>query len=284
MRCSDTSAYETSFRKIRMLACVLITGVACGCTRYYRIDPLLNTLALPDSTGHSSSIYDRKRHQINTDSGAFMAAWAAAHESPQKRNALVATIIVTSDEICLTHKAQIQATSNSLNLSFGALTTLFSGAASVLKSATSASALSAAAAASNSARSLVNAEVYQQSFSVTILNAIDSNRDSQRAMLRSGFERSLSAYPIELALSDLSQYHESCSFVSGLAFVSKAVQQRQQSRSTLLDRIATLRDQMKSNSANTTGDSGQDAQYTSNNIELMKQISNRQTLLTTAPE
>ena len=265
------------------LLLTLLFGLG-GCASYYRVPSVFNTMALPDAAGNTNSFYDKKSHQIDTDSGAFKAAWKDAHTTPEARNTFVARTLIVSDDICLTHKAEIQAMSNSLNLTFGSLTTLFSGAASVIDSTTTAQIMSAVATASNSSRSLVNAEVYQQSLAVTILGAIDANRTELRTKITSKFGQPLAGYPVELAVADLVQYHEACSFISGLTFVSKAVQQRQQTKSTLLERIDDLRKQVEANNQSLVKDAARDAPFLANNEALLTQITTLQNLLASAPE
>lgn len=260
---------------------VLVTG----CATYYRVPPALSSTGLPTgSDGRGATMMDKKGERIDVESQAFRAAWMAAHSDIAQRNALIARMMVVSDDICLTHKAQIQSTSNSMNMSFGSLTSLFSGAASVVTPGNLSQALSAGATAANSTRSLINSEVYQQTLSITILNAIDALRAPYRTSIKNSLSKSVQEYPIEIAISDVGQYHESCSFIAGLSLVAKSVQQRQASKATILERLNDLRDQVAKNSALLTSDAELNAPIVANTAEVMKQIAALQLQLATAPE
>lgn len=268
------------FAKFAAVAtCALLSS---GCATYYRVPPIIKDSVLPSSDG--SSFYDAKSHQIDTESAAFKRAFASAQASVAERNALVSQVWLLSDGVCLQHKAEIAATANSFNLTFGTLTTLLSGTASVIGAESTAKALAAGATASNSSRSLINEEVYQKTFAITILQAIDSERSTRKGPIAAGLLKSLAEYPIQTALVDLSEYHSSCSFIAGLQALTKALSERPPTKSAVESQIKVLRGEMASNDARATADAANAPIYQKSNVQLQNQIEVLYGKFTTARE
>lgn len=263
-------------------AAALALVMMSGCAHYYRVGSIMKHGMVPEQGG--TGFYDEKTRQIDAASPAFQDAYAAATVSPSARNVLISKIILVSDDVCLTHKAEIESTANSMNLTFGALTTLFASTATVIGAESTAKALSAGAAAANAGRSLVNEEVYKKAFSISILRAIDSEREALRTPIMRGMGQGLEQYPIHAALLDLSRYHTSCAFISGLSVISESLQNRPATRSTLESRIDLLREQMVRNDARRGSDAINASVYDNSNAQLQKQIDELSRSLPLAPE
>lgn len=263
-------------------AAALALVAMSGCAHHYRVGSIMKHGMVPEPGG--TGFYDSDRRQIDASSPAFQAAYAAATQTESDRNVLISKIMLVSDDVCLTHKAEIEATANSMNLTFGALTTLFASTATVIGAESTAKALSAGAAASNAGRSLVNEEVYKKAFSISILRAIDKEREALRTPIVRGMSQRLGQYPIHVALLDLSQYHESCAFISGLSVISESLHYRPASRATIESRIDVLREQMAKNDARRAIDANNTGVYNNSNAELQKQIDELSRNLPQAPE
>jgi hypothetical protein len=260
----------------------LLIGSMSGCAHYYNVGSIMKHGMVPEQGG--TGFYDLQTRQIDASSPAFQSAYAAATRSVDDRNVLITRVMLISDDVCMTHKAEIEATANSVNLTFGALTTLFAGTATVIGAESTSKALSAAAAASNAGRSLVNEEVYKKAFSISILRAIDQQRDELRTPIMRGMSLPLDRYPIHTALLDLSRYHTSCAFISGLAAISESLEYRPASRATIESRIDLLREQMQKNDERRTTDASNAAVYNNSNAELQRQIDELARGLSQAPE
>ena len=275
------------------VALSVLAALMAGCGSVYRVDSVFRTNTLPSVTpnGNSDDFYykDGKNYQIDPGSAAFKKAFTEAHAASGvaaqgieeerargARNALTSKILLLADDVCLQHKADIQGTATNLNLGLGSATTLFSGA-STLATGTSAATLSAFATASNSTRSLVNEEVYQKAFSASILLAIDSDRASKKAPIVTGMKSSTTDYPIEMAIQQINEYHQSCSFVNGIEVISKSIQQRQKTKSQIQSEMEYVKEQIKSNSA-----SGASSGIP--NTDLVRELTNLQTLYLSAPQ
>jgi hypothetical protein len=263
-------------------AAMAICLASSGCAHYYSVGSIVKHGAIPEQGGQG--FYDAKTHQIDAASPAFQAALTAARNSQADRNALIAKMVLVSDDGCLRHKSEIEAMANSVNLTFGALTTLFAGTATVIGAESTAKALSAAAAASNASRSLVNEEVYKKAFSTSILRAIDTERDALRSTLVAGMSLGIDKYAIDIALLDVSRYHASCSFIAGISTISQSLEQRPATSATVQTRIELLQQQMTRNDARKVADPTNAAAYDGSNARLQQQIDELYRDLSRAPE
>lgn len=269
-----------------LIALCLLSAFLSGCGGMYRVNSVFKTGMLPSTyeDKDKDDFYLKDKQQIDTDSAAFRSEFLSAHavssvpatetqgeENRAKgaRNALISKILLLADDVCLQHKADIQGNATGVNLSLGTATTLFSGAGALATGAGAAT-LSALAAASNSTRSLINAEVYQQTLSASILLAIDGDRVAKKVPIIAGMKSSTTDYPIEVAIQQISEYHQSCSFVSGIEVISKAVQQRPKTKAQIQSDIDYLTASINTN------DSGK--------AELEKERTRLQLLLQNAPQ
>ena len=122
------------------------------------------------------------------------------------------------------HLALLKANDNRLNLLFGAATMGLAGGASVAGGAT-AKALAASAAGTAGARSLVNEQLYRNTFVEAIIALIQKDQAEFAEMIRTNRQtNSIYNYTVEAAISDAKEYETRGSFYNGLALLQKAVQ------------------------------------------------------------
>lgn len=180
-------------RKILFLSCLtsalLLNG--CGYLNFmkdsYVVDNMLNNEALPDKNG--DSMYKKK--QIDTDSIAFKNAYKEAKNDKSARNELLSRMILLSDQICEEHKGAVMATSASINIGLGFSTSLLTGLGTVLVNPAVKTALSAGATLTNASRSIINEEVYRNSYATNIIKAIEISRNEKLTNLKMQMEKNI---------------------------------------------------------------------------------------------
>jgi len=158
---------------------------------------------------------------------APLAASTNATSCQQQRNSAIAVLLTASDDLCQAHLKTIFGNDAAFNIATGSIATLFSGAAAISGSASAKSALAAISTFSNAERSLVNETVYKNMIVTAVTKKIREARATKvAAILPSDLTKSMSDYPMVLAIRDVLDYHYSCSFMFGL---EKALEEGTQS-------------------------------------------------------
>lgn len=132
------------------------------------------------------------------------------------RNAAIAALMVTSEDLCVAHRKTIYGNDAAANIFFGTLTSLFAGAATVIHPATTKSILAALATLTNSERSLVNETVYKTMIVSAVDRKIVESRLTAATAIKARFTESVTSYPLAMAVTDVVEFHYSCSFMNGL--------------------------------------------------------------------
>ena len=133
------------------------------------------------------------------------------------RNAATAALMANSDEVCVAHMRTIYGNEAAYNVTFGTITNYFAGAATVVEKVSQKSLFSALALFSNAERSLINESVYKTAVVSTVSKKIRESRELRRnAILNHLRNDALDAYPVNQAISDVLDYHNTCSFMYGL--------------------------------------------------------------------
>ena len=162
---------------------------------------------------------------IDLDSFKFpdesQIAFTAAKSDRKSRNELQSAILRRSERACEDHKASIYTNSAMFNVSTGFLTSVFAGAGSIVTGQTAANILSGAAALSNSTRSLVNEEIYQQMISSAIIAEINQNRKDFLNTIKTSRSGDIEVYTVEDAILDAERYNNLCSFYQGISSLVK---------------------------------------------------------------
>ena len=165
---------------------------------------------------------------------------AALEPSRRARNRLVRQLMTLSDELCAKHEADIMAQSAATNVILGTATSIFAGAGAIV-GGIAAQALSGGGAFSNATRATINEEIYAKHFAPSIVRSIHSDRPPKGA----GIERRLENdtpldYPIDLALKEVNDYHQACSFHNAIVRVSSATERTLPTETDVLMRITEL--------------------------------------------
>lgn len=168
------------------------------------------------------------------------ARTAALEPSLRARNRLARQLMTLSDELCAKHEADIMAQSAATNVILGTATSVFAGAGAIV-GGIAAQALSGGGAFTNATRATINEEIYAKHFAPSIVRSIHADRPPKGA----GIERRLAidsplAYPIDLALKEVNDYHQACSFHNAIVRVSSATERTMPTETDILMRITEL--------------------------------------------
>jgi len=168
-------------------------------------------------------------------------AYKQAASDKQARNRLVRQLMTLSDELCAKHQADIMAQSAATNVFLGTATSVLAGAGAIV-GGIAAQALSGGGAFTNATRSTINEEIYAKAFAPAIVRNIHTDRPPKGAGIEQRLMKDGTAdYPIDLALKEVTEYHQSCSFHNAIVRVSSATERTVPSEADILKRIADLR-------------------------------------------
>lgn len=138
------------------------------------------------------------------------------------RNAAQAELMIFSDLECAYHKAGIYSNQATLNFITG-MTSLIAGAAAIVSDASTGASgntarnLTAIGTVSGGTRGMVNSEIYYSHIGPAVISEIELLRRQERKRVLDKQRCSIEDYPPARAINDALEYHESCSFVAGLA-------------------------------------------------------------------
>jgi hypothetical protein len=189
----------------------------------------LTTLHINPYTYNPAGVTDySKRNQPDLSKSFYFQASGGdptktADQRKYYRNELQNALFQVIHENTEQHLSEFKATENDANLLLGAATIGLSGGASVAAGAT-AKALAAATTGTAGARSLVNEQVFRNTFSESIIALIDKDQSDFLDILRQRQTNSIFDYTVEAAIMDAKEYEIRGSTYHGLALLQKAVQ------------------------------------------------------------
>lgn len=205
------------------MSCFLLTG--CGTARKH----LSEGYGVPDLASADLNLQDTLVQKLTTkgekgepalvDKGCFGTPAAPDQNRgtcTAQRNQAIATLMLASDQICMTHRRSIYGNDAIANTALGTLTNLFAGAATIATGENPKTIYAALALFFNSERSLVNETVYKQMLATAIDQKIEDTRKTKRDALKLSLVKDISDYPMQSALTDMIDLHNSCSFMEGL--------------------------------------------------------------------
>ncbi|MCC9623109.1 hypothetical protein LPB41_15565 [Thalassospira sp. MA62] len=213
------SGFYKAFRDLRIIvlfAPVFLSG-CYGMTQLSKVQPVITD---PENLAIDLDTY----YFPGTDRVSGDIAFKVAQNGSEKeRNELQGVILRRSETACQNHKAAIYTNSAVFNVSTGFLTSALAGAGAIVNGQMATSILAGTAALSNSTRSLVNEEVYQQMLSTAIISEIELNRKEFLAEISKKRASTTTDYTVEDAILDAERYNNLCSFYKGVAsLVQKA--------------------------------------------------------------
>lgn len=179
--------------------------------------------------------------QIDVTSEQFEKLYKDAKRDEKIRNYIITQAMLASDEIVEAHKKTIvsgQATTNA-GLSIG--TSALAGLSTILSPTSTKSALSGGAAFLNATRSTVNEQFYLNQLSTGIIREITLAREETKKKIVTSMALPTNKYTIDMALSDLRDYHERGSMLYGLVALTGLEKKRLESRVEINQRIADMK-------------------------------------------
>jgi hypothetical protein len=238
------TVFTRSLPIIRLIFTAFVVINLNGCANLYQ---LYSVKPLSEGGSTLTKIKDMLKKELQGedvfDKNCFDAN-TTAYECQGQRNAAVAGLMATSDELCLEHARGIYGNEAAYNLGFGTLTNVFAGAATFTGGAAAKEILSSFALISNAERSLINETVYKTMLVTSVSKKIREGRLEQRnAMIKRMRSDNITDYTMNEALLNVLEYHNTCSFMYGL---EKALEDGNQN-GTELKKLALERQLQKLN-------------------------------------
>ncbi len=198
---------------------------------------------------------DNEKFPENVGDNSAPSAYKLAIDNNdiETRNRLMDTLVKRSRLICEAHKASIVSNSATANFSFGSITSLLTGLGTIFTPASTVRALSGSAAIVNATRSEFNNVFYQNLLATAVVKSIELQRTKKFSELIVKRSDDVSVYSVDTMLSEIVQYHELCSFYSGLVSLTDAAARVVESSVELTSRINALEERLKKNRALLSG-------------------------------
>ncbi len=151
------------------------------------------------------------------------------------RNRLTAAMLQRSKHICIYHKAAITANASTANFFAGIAAASLSATAAIVTGGVS-TILSTASALTTATRGKFNANFYRSYFAPAIVKEIEILRKDGRQAILSKNDWDTTIYPIDLAVIDVSNYHLTCSFLTGIVALTDRRDKRHLSNQCEIDK------------------------------------------------
>ena len=197
---------------------------------------------------------------------------ALKDKTERSRNRLMDYLVKRSNIICEAHKASILSNAATANFSLGSVTSVLTGLGAIFTPVSTVRALSGSAAIVNATRSEFNNVFYQNLLSTAIVKSIEEKRTEKYSELASRRSEKKDTYSVDEMLSDVIQYHELCSFFTGLVTLTDAAARVTESGVELnarLDSINARLSQNKNDLKSATGDEAD--QLKSERLQLFRE-------------
>lgn len=159
------------------------------------------------------------------------------------RNDVVSKLIRLSDQVCEEHKSKIIANGSTANFLASATATALSGI-SAITTGIAARNLAAGSSITTATTAEYNSNIYYGVIAPAIIREINRDRAAKLTALKTNFEKKITAYPINSALSDALAYHYSCSFYNGLILVTADKTKAALTFDEIKSRIKTIDEQI----------------------------------------
>lgn len=154
---------------------------------------------------------------------SFYNAPGSDEDKRLRRNRIQDRLILASNEGCEAFKTVLKRKQADRNFEFGTATVLFGAAGAVATGAQAAKNLAALAGASGGVRAEYNRDFFADVAAHVITKGINGRRKEMLNGIAAGQAKSLAAYSLEAALSDVVVFHGACSLVGGLEFAEGAI-------------------------------------------------------------
>ncbi|HZW26708.1 MAG TPA: hypothetical protein VFF26_14615 [Gallionella sp.] len=217
-RCSSRTPFLRNL-VASLLAAMLFTGCALveniGNYDGYAVKPLKGTQMdnLREALTIKSKSPDSPEPLVSQE--CFKTAPANTVDCTSQRNQTISFLMAESNNLCVEHIKSIYGNEAAFNIATGSLAVLTAGWASI-SSGGQTKTLSALSAFASAERSLVNETIYKSMLTSAIGTKIEEARATKGKALLLHKKEPYDNYRIEDALYDIIDYHESCSFYSGL--------------------------------------------------------------------
>lgn len=212
---------EPVMRTSPLFVCVAAVALS-GCASYFNSDYAVGPLDAKSMDGYKALTNALQAPPASGDAVVPKACFAAnltpatVPECTAARNQAMAALVMASETMCVDHRRTLYGNEAAWNIGLGTMTNLFAGAASVVSSIHGKSILAALALFSNSERSLINETVYKQMLVTAVDKKIVESREVKGRAFYDALKAPIDRYSMHEALRDLTAFHASCSFMTGL--------------------------------------------------------------------
>ncbi len=150
--------------------------------------------------------------------------WTTEQILEYKRNSLVGTYLKVSDALCGEYLQSLTRTQRSYSLILGSLSTIFGGAGAAFTSASVVRPLSALASIASGERAEFDADTFAKQTAQVIVSAIKNSRArTYNSIVQVNFPKSIFAWPTNVALADVQDYHSRCSLNEGVTEAAASI-------------------------------------------------------------
>lgn len=242
----------TTYRTV-LMSLFLVGGMG-GCANYdemkglFRVDPVVHRTQQESDKAKDFPDYfetiNLDVYMFNPPHGINLKpAYELALTDATARDRLQSEIMTLSDKVCEQHKGDITANNALMNSAFGILTSALAGSAAIV-SGTVAQGLAGGATFTNSTRSVIGEEIYQKYIAPAIVKAIEEKRIEKRSEIMAKNGKTTAEYRVWDAINDAQNYHQRCSFYSGVKSLAEAAEKVGLDRAGIDAEISRLRDEL----------------------------------------
>ncbi len=211
----------------KMLLILLIASLVSGCTH-------ISTLWRVDDINKQQDT----KNLVNLDDVIARVA-----QDKVKRNAEVYALIKLSDEACEVHKSKIISNGSTTNFLASSSALSLSGL-SAIATGVAARNLAAASAIVTGSTAEYNSNIYYGIIVPAIVREISKERTKRYLKIKGKLGNAYDQYPIQEALSEVLDYHYSCSFYNGLLLVTEDKATKSLSYEEVKARLADIENQI----------------------------------------
>lgn len=160
------------------------------------------------------------------------------------RDTIAFDLISYSNEVCGLHHARILMKSNVWNIGVGGASLLFSQLGAITDKVAAATNWSAAASFFTASKELVNSEILMDSLAANLITISRNLRKQQLLVIKKNLKEPYLSYKFNQAVSDINEYHNSCSFYVAITELNKLIENQKPTKSEIETKIKNLVDLM----------------------------------------
>ncbi|MDW3098138.1 MAG: hypothetical protein R8J41_08585 [Alphaproteobacteria bacterium] len=209
-----------------MLRFVLVVALtmslgACAAFRSGSIKPIILETDDPDAT-YQDQYFDLDGGKLP---GQSKTAYEEAQADPIARNLLQDELIRRSNRFCAVFKDRIYLLDSSIGFSLQSLAGATAIASTVVGGKSGAEILSATAGTLTGTNAIFDSEFLQNQFTGALVAQINKDRTEWLKKIRASQSRNQNAYTVAQAITEVQEYHYSCTIISALSGLQDSIRE-----------------------------------------------------------